>query len=249
VVDTFLTNLPVFEAEIEQQRDLPEDNLAVMAPVERLTEAARRVEPAAGLAETAALAVNTQLNPSVAELAALYDLAQAVRREHSRELIAAAFTDKLQALLPHDLCAVTLAMPLTGEKVVVHARGAAANQMLGRRITPGEGVTGWVLANRRPLANTDPRLDLPPPVAGELTGWQTLAVYPILQGAEMYGAVSVYAKRVEQYTPAQQLLLREAVLLLGAALATAPAFGGLGSVLDLGAPDVADPPLESDLAH
>ncbi len=50
VVGTFITNLPQFEAEIAAYRDVPVPTFGI-EPTEQLSEAARRVAPAAGLAE------------------------------------------------------------------------------------------------------------------------------------------------------------------------------------------------------
>jgi len=89
----------------------------------------------------------------------------------------------------------------------------------GRTIASGEGVTGWVLANRKPFCNTDPRLDLPPALFEQFDAYRTLAAFPIIRQASLYGAVTIYSSELHSYSAPQQKRLRESTGLLAAALA------------------------------
>ncbi|MBV9958828.1 MAG: HD domain-containing protein, partial [Acidobacteria bacterium] len=158
VVGTFITHLPEFEAEILAHKDVPAPTFGI-EEMEQLSEAARNVAPAAGLAE----AEEETLAPvSTRQLRAIYVLTQALNGARGREEILAAFTEKLRDVVPYDTCTVTLATPETGDTVVMRAAGEHGASLVGRKITPGEGVTGWAMANRQSFCNTDPKLDLPP---------------------------------------------------------------------------------------
>lgn len=217
VVGTFIAHLQEFEAEIRAHRGSPLPTFGI-EPTEQLSEAARRVAPAAGLAEDERTDKTGETQVVGDELSAMCDLAQAVIGAGSQDQVVAAFTGKLSAVVPHCMCAITLIDPKTGHNVVVHATGQHWMFLKGRIIASGEGVTGWVLANRKPFCNTDPKLDLPPTLTEHAPGYRTLAAFPIIRNSTMYGAVSVYSSLLSEYTPGQQKLLREAVSLIASAL-------------------------------
>jgi putative nucleotidyltransferase with HDIG domain len=219
VVGTFITHLPEFEAEILAHRNTPVPTYGI-TPIEELSEAARLVAPAAGLAETSATAETTEANFSLKELRALYDLAQALNAAHSRAETLAALTEKLQSLVAYDLCTVTLLAVEGGEYTVAHARGQHADLFTNRRITIGEGVTGWVLANRQPFCNADPRLDLPPQLIEHFADYRTLAALPLIKEKELHGALTLYSSTLTEYNADHRRLLQEAATLLTASLST-----------------------------
>jgi len=219
VVGTFITHLPEFEAEILAHRNTPAPTYGI-TPTEELSEAARLVVPAAGLAETNVAEKATETNFSLKELRALYDLAQALNAAHGSVAVTAAFTEKLQSLVPYDLCTLTLLASEGGEYEVAHAGGQHADLLINRRITIGEGVTGWVLANRQPFCNADPKLDLPPHLGEHFANYRTLAAFPLIKEKELHGALTLYSSTLTEYNADHRRLLQEATTLLTAALST-----------------------------
>jgi transcriptional regulator with GAF, ATPase, and Fis domain len=219
VIGTFITHLPEFEAEILAARNSPPPTYGI-SPLEELSDAARNVAPAAGLAETDKEEKSTETNFSLKELRALYDLAQVLNAVRGREAITTALTEKLQSIVPYDSCSVTLVAPDGSENVVVHAGGQHADLLKGRQVAIGEGVTGWVLANRQPFCNADPKLDLPPQLAEHFAGYRTLAAFPLLKETELHGALTLYSSTLAEYTADHRRLLAEAVKLVAAALST-----------------------------
>ncbi|HEX8183125.1 MAG TPA: HD domain-containing phosphohydrolase [Blastocatellia bacterium] len=218
VVGTFIAHLPEFEAEIQAKRDTPLPSFGI-EPTEQLSEAARLVAPAAGLAEEAPSAQPGQVRVGHEEVKALCDLAQAVISARGQEEILAAFTEKLRTVVPYDTCTVTLIAPETGDTFVANATGRHAALLRGRRIAMGEGVTGWVIANRRAFCNTDPKLDLPSQLASQFDSYRTLAAFPLIREKNRYGAVTLYSS-LAVYTADQQRMMEEAVSLVAAALSS-----------------------------
>ncbi len=145
------------------------------------------------------------------------------------------FAEKLKAIAPYDLCAITLVAPGAGDNVVVHAAGYHWALLKGRTIALGEGVTGWVIANHKPFCNTDPKLDLPPQFAEHFDGYRTLAAFPIIKDKDVHGAVTLYSATLDEYTAEHQRVLQEAVALLASVLSAI-------SNIDAAA-------IESELAH
>jgi putative nucleotidyltransferase with HDIG domain len=219
VVGTFIAHLPEFEAEIQAKRDTPLPSFGI-EPTEQLSEAARLVAPAAGLAEEVPATQPGQAPVGHEEVKALCDLAQAVIGARGQEEILAAFTEKLRAVVPYDTCTVTLISPETGDTFVASATGRHASLLRGRRIAMGEGVTGWVIANRRPFCNTDPKLDLPAQLSGQFDSYRTLAAFPLIREKNRYGAVTLYSSTLAVYTADQQRMMEEAVSLVAAALSS-----------------------------
>ena len=244
VVGTFITHLPEFEAEILAHRNGGAPSYGI-EPIEQLSEAARLVAPAAGLAET--VAVQKQRDLSHQELKLFYDLAHQMSNAHDHRHAISAFLERLPAIVPFNSCAITLPAPETGKYLVAHASGQNAELMKNREIYVGEGATGWVLANRRSFCNADPRLDLPPALAESFAAYRTLAVFPIIKGQDLLGVVTLYSSDLAAYTPDHERLLEEASRLLANALsATAEAFGAFPSN---GVLKQTEPELQSELAH
>ncbi len=233
VVGAFVTHLPEFEAEINANRHTPVPSFGI-EPKEELSEAARQVAPAAGLAETVEHTEEPQSSaPKLThtELDALYALTRTLQfGEHTEA--ARSFTDALGKLVPFDLCTLTLTHPVTGENRVVHL---ASNMKAGvppdvaellerRAIGVGEGVTGWVMANRRFFSNVDPKLDLPTDaptcLMEHFQNFRTIAAVPIFHERTVFGAVTLYSSAIGEYTPTHERLLTEATTLFAAALRT-----------------------------
>jgi hypothetical protein len=219
VIGTFITHLPEFEAEILAARNTPPPTYGI-TPIEELSDAARNVAPAAGLAETDEAEKPAEANFSLKELRALYDLAQVLNAVRGRDAVINALTEKLQSIVPYDSCAVTLVALDGADHVVAHAAGLHADLLKGRTVAIGEGVTGWVLANRQPFCNADPKLDLPPQLAERFAGYRTLAAFPLIKDTELHGALTLYSSTLSEYTADHRRLLDEAVKLVAAALST-----------------------------
>ncbi|MGA9997608.1 MAG: HD domain-containing phosphohydrolase [Pyrinomonadaceae bacterium] len=218
VVGTFITHLPEFEAEILAMRNQPLPTFGIEPP-EELSEIARLIAPAAGLSQPVSGEEHQQDNFSDEELGALYELTQAVAGVREPEQMLSEFTDKLKLLVPYNTCAVTTLLPMGGDYVVACAAGEHARFLEGRPVTPGEGVTGWVVANRKPFFNTDPRLDLPILPLELETSYKTLAAYPVVNNTLLHGVVTLYSSALTEYSPHHQRLLGEAVAILAAELA------------------------------
>ena len=136
----------------------------------------------------------------------------------SRDEIVNALALRLQSIVPYCLCTITLVDPKSGQNVVVGGDGPQWMLLKGRVIGAGEGVTGWVLANRKAFCNTDPKLDLPASFSEHSQNYLTLAAFPIIKDSMMYGAVSIYSSVLSEYTPAHQKMLADALSMAASAI-------------------------------
>jgi putative nucleotidyltransferase with HDIG domain len=214
VVGTFITHLPEFEAEILAHKDVKAPTFGI-EQMEQLSEAARKVAPAAGLADAEE---ETQESDNASQAKTLDDLREAINGPRDMSKLLETFTHKLSEVVPFETCSVTLVIPGTCENLIVHASGEYGPSLLGRKITFGEGVTGWTLANLKPFCNTDPKLDFPPTLAEQFAEYKTLACFPILKNGSALGAVSLYSSSLATYDKERQSLLEEAVTSLANAL-------------------------------
>jgi len=215
-VATFLAHLPEFETEIEAARSGPAPTFGIEA-VEQLSDAALRVEPAAGVAESKPA---RDAAPQADDERALYELSCALAACKSDEEKEAAFVERLAAVVPFDTCALARVIVETGESRVVRAAGRGREMLEGRNVPQGSGVTSWVLTNRKPLFNSDPKLDLPTQAAPYFSDYRTLAVAPVTYDRALYGAVSLYSASLAEYDARHQRLLCEAASIFARALAS-----------------------------
>jgi putative nucleotidyltransferase with HDIG domain len=215
VVGTFIGHLHEFEAEIEAMRNKPVPTFGI-EPVEDLSEAARAVAPAAGLAEESGEKPQEE-TAEQDEMQLLCELAQALIAAPTSRDIAAVFVEKLKAIVSYDTCAVTRVLPELGDNVVIHAAGNYSHLLQGRAIALGEGVTGWVIANQKPFCNADPKLDLSPSLIEYFDGYRTLAAFPIIKGEDVYGAITLYSLSLSEYDARLQGLLKQVTSLLATA--------------------------------
>ncbi len=152
------------------------------------------------------------------ELAAVYELVQALNGTGNRVELLSVFAEKLSGMVSFDTCALTMIAADTGQMFMEHATGQNGELIKGHQVTLGEGVTGWVIANREAFASTDPRLDFPVRMADSFKSYKSLAAFPLMKEGELHGALTVYSTSLVEYDKDQQKLLREAATLLAAAL-------------------------------
>jgi transcriptional regulator with GAF, ATPase, and Fis domain len=212
VVGTFIAHLAEFESEIAAHQGAPVPTFGI-EPAERLSEAALKVAPAAGLAEERSQ--SEQKSCLQDSMSALFELSESLIKADGQSEVFSALAEKLLVLVPADLCIVTFVTPGTGDNVVVHATGHQADLVLGRNRALGEGVTGWVIVNGKPFYNVDPKLDFPDTMSVEFSSYRTLAAYPMIKDNQIIGAVSLYSATINEFS-ADQLKLIEGAVNLGA---------------------------------
>lgn len=217
VVGTFVTHLPEFEAEVLAHRNVPVPDFGI-EPSEELSQAAKDVAPAAGLAEPVA----DEKAPSLPQLKhkdlqSLYTLAGKLNGSRDRAEIIAACESILTELLPGETLTLTLSDHTGGFRTAL-AAGECAAHLRNRSVGVGEGVTGWVLANRRAFLNAKPTLDVPAAAEEAFREYKTLAAYPVHKGKELHGALTLYSRSMSEYTHEHERLMSEAATLIAVAL-------------------------------
>jgi len=215
VVNAFLQNLPRFEQEIaalnldphgviDQRYTLRTDHEDSILPE-------RGVQPD----------YLDQIKNAHREVYALYEIARTFGSSLDVKDTLAIIVNKVGHIVPFDTCAVYLHDIGKGCAEAAHVAGKNSDILLGRCVVPGEGVTGFTLANRRSINRIDPALDFQGVHLAPGTNYRSMASLPLVKDERMFGALSVYSSVLENYTDDQMRLLDTVVRLASDALANA----------------------------
>jgi diguanylate cyclase (GGDEF)-like protein/putative nucleotidyltransferase with HDIG domain len=185
VVSTFIQLLPVLQAEaatLEQSMRKP-------APAAEPTVG----QPATGLTpEPTKKNVFDDIALAHREIYALYEIAQAMGTSLGVADTMALISAKLSNLVPFSCAALFLYDEETETLRCRFATGTDADIIQQVTVRSGEGLTGWVARNRRPLVNARPSADLEAAGLTMSTHLQAALVCPLLFNERFIGTLSVY---------------------------------------------------------
>jgi diguanylate cyclase (GGDEF)-like protein/putative nucleotidyltransferase with HDIG domain len=216
VVDLFIRHLPQFDAEIEAlglqhtSARISKDEPIHLSDVD-LTQTRER----------GSYMAYDQIKKAHREVYALYEIARTFGTSLDVEHTLAILVDKVGHVVPFDTCMVFFYDEMKGYATARHVVGKNAELLTGRCIAPGEGVTGFALANRSPVNQLHPSLDFTDlnPQAG--IKYHSMASLPLFKDDVLLGAISVYSTELEQYTHEHMRLLETVTKLASDALANA----------------------------
>ncbi|PYR93307.1 MAG: hypothetical protein DMF84_09965 [Acidobacteria bacterium] len=127
------------------------------------------------------------------EIYALYEIAQAMGTSLGVSDTMALISAKLSNLVPFSCAALFLYDEETETLRCRFATGTDADVIQQVAVHSGEGLTGWVARNRRPLVNARPSADLEAAGLTELsTTLQSALVCPLMFADRFIGTLSVY---------------------------------------------------------
>ncbi len=141
------------------------------------------------------------------EVFALHEIAQTIGSSLNLQDTVTLVSSKLRAIVPFDTCIISIVDDKSGKALAAHVAGEHAEAFVRRRITIGEGITGWVIANARSMCNTSPELDLvgvPEEIASNIRG---VLVSPLIREDGAFGAITLYSANRASYTMEQVRLL------------------------------------------
>jgi putative methionine-R-sulfoxide reductase with GAF domain len=106
---------------------------------------------------------------------------------------------RLSGVIAFDAALVALYDAVSDDLVCETIYGLGLEQVKGRRVTIGDGVTGWVAAHKQTVVNSPGALDDNADTGHVFGGFLSCASAPILRGEALVGVLSVYAKRGEAF--------------------------------------------------
>ena len=214
VVEEFIKHLPQFDAEISA------------LGLQHAPASTTRSEPIhlseidlTQTRERGSYMAYDQIKKAHREVYALYEIARTFGTSLDVEQTLEILVDKVGHVVPFDTCIVYFYDDMKGYATARHVVGKNAEILTGRCIAPGEGVTGFALANRSPINQLHPSLDFTDlnPAAG--IKYHSMASLPLFKDDVLLGALSVYSTELEQYTDDHMRLLETVTKLASDALA------------------------------
>jgi diguanylate cyclase (GGDEF)-like protein len=125
------------------------------------------------------------------------------------------FTDKISEFAPFDTCIVYLFENAEAATSAVLVRGKNADLLAGRVLKVGEGATGLVLQQKRPMLDLDPSLDFASSNPELCREYSAMLSVPLIADDQMVGAVSLYSATLSSYQD-EHLRLLETISRIGA---------------------------------
>jgi diguanylate cyclase (GGDEF)-like protein/putative nucleotidyltransferase with HDIG domain len=141
------------------------------------------------------------------EVFALHEIAQTIGSSLNLSDTVTLVANKLKSIVPFDSCVIFVVDERTGKAVAAHAAGDEAELFAKRRMTVGDGITGWVIANARSMCNASPDLDFVG-IADEISKqYRGILVSPLVREDGAFGAISLYSKSRTSYSTEHVRLL------------------------------------------
>jgi len=116
--------------------------------------------------------------------------------------------------VPVALAALYLYEESSDELVVGQAAGDGADDLKGYRLRLGHGVSGWVAATRRTMANSDAALDLGESVSEDNRRLKSCLSLPIALGDKLLGVLALYSSEAERFSDEHVRTLERKIQLL-----------------------------------
>jgi diguanylate cyclase (GGDEF)-like protein/putative nucleotidyltransferase with HDIG domain len=205
VVQTFIDMYDTLAAEAEASQE----------PARKLTRVpthAPTAAPAVGFVDESSPSARTNVFQDIAlahrEIYALYEIAQAMGSSLGVSDTMALISSKLSNIVPFSCCALFLYNDEAETLRCRFATGVEAEVIQQLTIRNGQGLTGWVARNRRPLVNARPSTDLEAAgVPSDRTTLHSALVCPLLFNERFIGTISVYHTEPAVYTDDHRRLL------------------------------------------
>lgn len=207
VVDVFIEHVEDFDRLIEAE-DIQEQVTSKIAHDDYQTA----TKPDAGLASNLVGSPDDEsgfrsITEAQREVFALHEIAQTIGSSLNLQDTVTLVSNKLRAIVPFDTCVIFVVDEKTGKAVAAHVAGEHTEAFSHRRITVGDGITGWVIANSRSMCNTSVELDMVGVTEDVARSYRGVLVSPLLREDGAFGAISLYSKGRTSYSTEDVRLL------------------------------------------
>jgi diguanylate cyclase (GGDEF)-like protein/putative nucleotidyltransferase with HDIG domain len=141
------------------------------------------------------------------EIYALYQIAQTMGTSLGVADTMALIASKLTNLVPFSACGLFLYSDSTDTLGCRFATGTDSELLQQLTLRSGQGLTGWVARNRRPLVNARPSADIEAMNSDAPTELQSALVCPLIFGERFIGTLAVYHTEPSFYRDDHRRLL------------------------------------------
>jgi diguanylate cyclase (GGDEF)-like protein len=199
VLQTFIAMLPELTTQVQSIEQTERRLSVVPSPVPA---------GASSWGDTRTTTVFDDIAHAHREIYALYEIAQTMGTSLGVSDTMSLITSKLISLVPFSACALFLFDEATETLQFRFATGNESDALNAITLRSGQGLSGWVARNRRPLVNARPSADFE--AAGltvHTTALQSALVSPLLFGERFIGTLAVYHATADFYTDDHRRLL------------------------------------------
>jgi diguanylate cyclase (GGDEF)-like protein/putative nucleotidyltransferase with HDIG domain len=203
VVQMFISKVPEMAREAETLETAPARRLSL----ESTSDLGR---PAVGFQPEAAKGSTVFEDIALAhrEIYALYEIAQTMGTSLGVADTMALISSKLSNLVPFSSCALFLYDEEVETLRCRFATGAESDVIGSMTVRGGQGLTGWVARNRRPLVNARPSADFEAAgLTARATSLKSALVAPLVFNDRFIGTLAVYHGQADFYTDDHRRLL------------------------------------------
>jgi diguanylate cyclase (GGDEF)-like protein/putative nucleotidyltransferase with HDIG domain len=148
-----------------------------------------------------------QIKSANREVFTLYELAKVFSSSLSLNETLKLFTTKIGELVPFDTCAIYVFDEMKKVAIAQYVEGENDDVRQGRIVNPGDGATGYVLQNQKPVQSINPSLDFTNIKSAEVLNYTSMASLPLVVDGRLVGAVSLYSSDLESYEDEHMRLL------------------------------------------
>jgi diguanylate cyclase (GGDEF)-like protein/putative nucleotidyltransferase with HDIG domain len=202
VVEIFLEMYPALasEADASQESARKLTRVAADAPA---------AQPAVGLVGDSPVRSTVFEDIAFAhrEIYALYEIAQAMGSSLGVSDTMALICSKLSNIVPFSCCALFLYNEQSESLRCRFATGVEADTIQGFTIKSGDGLTGWVARNRKPLVNARPSADFEAAGVTAPTTLESALICPLVFNDRFIGTIAVYHTNPAIYSDDHRRLL------------------------------------------
>jgi diguanylate cyclase (GGDEF)-like protein/putative nucleotidyltransferase with HDIG domain len=206
VVERFIEHVEEFDKLIDAE-DIQEQVASEIAAHDYLTQ----TKPDAGLASNVLGTPDDSgfrsITEAQREVFALHEIAQTIGSSLNLNDTVTLVSNKLKAIVPFDTCIIFVVDEQSGKAVAAHVAGENTDVFSCRRLSVGDGITGWVIANARSMCNASPELDFVGVSEDIAKTYRGVLVSPLLREDGAFGAISLYSKSRTSYTSEHVRLL------------------------------------------
>ncbi len=207
IVEKFIEHVEDFDRLIDAE-DIQEQVAAEIPDHDYVTQ----TKPDAGLASDTMGGPHDDsgfrsISEAQREVFALHEIAQTIGSSLNLNDTVTLVSNKLRSIVPFDTCIIFLVDEKSGKAVAAHAAGEESELFSQRRMTVGDGITGWVIANGRSMCNASPELDLVGVSEDISRSYRGALVSPLLREDGAFGAITLYSKSRSSYTTEHVRLL------------------------------------------
>ena len=148
--------------------------------------------PFASMSADPALAVFEDIAVAHREIYALYQIAQTMGTSLGVSDTMEVISSKLTELVPFSACALFIHSEATNTVQCRYATGTDADLLRDISLRHGQGLSGWVARNRRPIVNARPSADFETLGSPQHTSLQSALVCPLIVADRFIGTLAVY---------------------------------------------------------